>query len=111
MCSLAQTGISHVSIPQYNPNTWIIDFGATDHMTHKFTHFLTYNPCSRNKKIIVADGTVVVVVGQGNISLILELELKNVLHVPKLSTNLISIYQATKDLNCCITFYPTHCVF
>ena len=41
----------------------------------------------------------------------LELELKNSLHVPKLSTNLISIYQVTKDLNCSINFYLTHCVF
>ena len=37
--------------------------------------------------------------------------LKNVLHVPKLSTKLVSIHRLTKDLNCHVIFYLSHCVF
>lgn len=36
--------------------------------------------------------------------------LQNV-HVPKLSTNLISIHRLTKDLNCNVVFCYFHCVF
>ena len=39
------------------------------------------------------------------------LPLKSVLHVPKLSINLLSIHQVTKDLNYKVNFYPTYCVF
>ena len=33
------------------------------------------------------------------------------LHVPKLSNNLLSIHKLTKDLNCAVTFFHSHCVF
>ena len=47
---------------------------------------------------------------QGKIALTSDLTLKSVLYVPKLSANLLSIHQITKDLNCTITFFPSHCV-
>ena len=37
--------------------------------------------------------------------------LKNVLHVPKLSNNLLAIQKITQDLNCAVIFFPSHCVF
>ena len=42
-------------------NSWIIDSGATDHMTHTSSHFNTYTPCPSNRKIIVANGSLVIV--------------------------------------------------
>ena len=39
------------------------------------------------------------------------LNLQNVLYVPKLSTNLISIHKLTKDLNYVVTFFNSHYVF
>ncbi|XP_071905634.1 uncharacterized protein [Coffea arabica] len=52
-CSLAQSG------------SWVIDSGATDHMTHSPIRFRTYNPCPGNRKITVADGSPITVAGQG----------------------------------------------
>ena len=49
-------------------------------------------------------------VGQGKIHINSSLTLENVLHVPKLSTNLVSIHRIFKDKNCHIVFYPSHCV-
>ena len=34
-----------------------------------------------------------------------------VLHVPKMSCNLLSIKKLTKTSNCSVTFFPNHCVF
>ena len=116
MCSLAQSGkypTSYALSASNSPfsSSWIIDSGATDHMTHSPIRFTTYNPCPGNRKIVVADGSSVTVAGQGTVNLQPSLYLKNVLHVPKLSTNLISIHQITKDLNCKVTFFSTHCIF
>lgn len=36
------------------------------------------------------------------------LKIKNVLHVPKLSTNLISINQLARDLHCNVTFFTMY---
>ena len=46
--------------------SWIIDSGATDHMTEDSTFFETYKPASSHKKIIVVDGNSVPIAGQGD---------------------------------------------
>lgn len=35
----------------------------------------------------------------------------HVLSLPKLPFNLISVSKLTRDLNCCILFFPNHCLF
>ena len=37
--------------------------------------------------------------------------LKDVLHVPKLAANLVSIQKITKDLKCHVNFYPSNYIF
>ena len=76
--------ISHTS-------SLIIDSGATDHMTHSSHQFICYNPCPSNGKIAIANGTLIIVTGLGDILINKSLTLRNVLLVPRLSTNLISI--------------------
>ena len=92
-------------------HSWIIDSGAIDHMTCSSHNFSTYSPCPSNKKITIADGSSITVVGQGDIFLGPSLILKNVLHVPKLTTNLISVRQAIETLNCNLIFSKNSCVF
>jgi len=57
-------------------------------MTQSSTGFISYRPCPSNKKIALANGTFITVVGKGDIMINQNLVLKDVLHVPKLSTNL-----------------------
>ncbi|CAJ2663478.1 unnamed protein product [Trifolium pratense] len=90
---------------------WILDSGATDHMTPLPTQFSTYSPCLSNKKISTADGTLLTVAGQGYIQISSSIILRNVLHIPKLSTSLISIQKLTKNLSCNAIFYDNACVF
>ena len=90
---------------------WVVESGAIDHMTHSPTRFNSYKPCPNTKKITIVDGSSITIPIQGIINLTRTFLLKNVLHVPKLSTTLISIPQITKDLNCKTTFSSTHCVF
>ena len=99
-CSLALASkslISHaLSASNINfPNSWIIDSKATEHMTNSSLKFSTYSPCPSNKKIALVDGSLTIVAGKGEIKIHPSLVLKNVLHVPKLSTNLVSIHKLT----------------
>ena len=90
---------------------WITDSGATDHMTFESSLFITYSPCPSTRKVVTADGSLTTVAGIGDVQINSSLTLKNVLHVPKLSTNLISIHKLTHDLCCQFTFDDTYCIF
>nr|KYP63418.1 hypothetical protein KK1_017987 [Cajanus cajan] len=93
------------------PSLWVLDSGATDHMTPSSKFFSTYFPCPSNKKIATADGTLITVAGIGNIHINPFITLKNVLHVPKLYTNLISVQKLTNDISCNVVFNNNCCVF
>ena len=93
-----------------NPSaSWIIDSGATDHMTGKQEGFLSL--CPLDGKIKLADGSLSNIVGQGTFSIPSSFTLPSVLHAPAFPTNLLSVSSLTKTLNCSITFFPSHCVF
>lgn len=91
--------------------TWIIDSGASDHMTNCSKFFHSYKPCAGHRKVRIADDSFSTIVGSGTIKLSSSLILSDVLHVPKLSCNLISINKLTKNLKCCSKFLPFHCEF
>ena len=57
------------------------------------------------------DGSLTIVIGVGDIQNSPTLTLRNVFHVLKLFTNLVSIQKLTQDLGCNVTFYPIQCVF
>ncbi|KAH9650093.1 protein kinase domain-containing protein [Citrus sinensis] len=89
--SLAQTGsIINALFSHSTTAPWIIDSGASDHMTSISSLFDSYYPCPGNKKVRVADGSLSSIAGKGSIKISGTIELKNVLHVPKLSCNLLS---------------------
>ena len=97
-CSLTIAGKSS-SFLSFNTssteNIWIIDSGATDHMTHHSSYFSSYIILTGNQHITIANGSHTPVIGCGNIQLQSSLHLNNVLHVPKLSINLLSIHKIT----------------
>lgn len=115
-CTLAYSGMLPISsgfnVSNILPTSlWILDSGATDYMTPSSKHFSTYYLSPSNKIISTADGTLVTVAGTGDIQITPSILLKNALHVPKLSTNLISVQKLTKDLPCNVIFHSNHCVF
>ncbi|PON98873.1 LOW QUALITY PROTEIN: hypothetical protein TorRG33x02_054880 [Trema orientale] len=112
-CSLAQTGDyqSAFTIKSETKNPCIIDSGASDHMTGCNSHFSTYTPCSGNLKIKIADGSLSLVAGKGTIFISENIKLQSVLHVPKLTCNLISVSKLSKDLTCIAKFSSSQCEF
>ncbi|KAJ7950679.1 Retrovirus-related Pol polyprotein from transposon TNT 1-94 [Quillaja saponaria] len=90
---------------------WIIDSGASDHMTGTSRNFSTYFPCSGKDKVRVADGSLSTISGKGSIQCTPTLPLSSVLHIPKFSMNLLSISSITRDLNCQAILDSSCCKF
>ncbi|KAI5401521.1 hypothetical protein KIW84_066119 [Lathyrus oleraceus] len=89
-CSIATKG-NYTFLSVSTSHTWIVNSRASDHMTGESTLFSSYSPCAGNQKIKIADGSFSAIAGKGSVVLSQMLTLKNVLHVPNLSCNLISV--------------------
>ena len=86
---------------------WLVDSGASSHMTPKREYFTEYRSFSTPEKVALGDGRVVEAVGIGSIRLNMLFEVSDskraviydVLHVPRLSCNLFSVRAAAKRGN------------
>ena len=79
-------------------NKWISDSGATKHMCNDRLQFQSYMPI-KHRDVIVANGANIPAIGMGDIIIYQYNQphrLTNVLHVPDLNCNLLSIFQLQK---------------
>ncbi|RVX18883.1 Retrovirus-related Pol polyprotein from transposon RE2 [Vitis vinifera] len=90
---------------------WIVDTGASDHMTGDAAILQNYKPSNGHSSVHIADGSKSKIAGTGSIKLTKDLYLDSVLHVPNLDCNLLSISKLARDLQCVTKFYPNSCVF
>lgn len=90
MVSLATKGnIAYSLISQRIPtNSWIIDTGASDHLTGSLNLFSNFESCDKPISVSMDDGTISFAKGKGA-AVIGGLILKSVLYVPNLQCNLI----------------------
>lgn len=92
-------------------SSWIIDSGASDHMIGLSSLLSSYSICSNCDKVRVTNERLSSIYGKWSVNVSPTMSLSLVLHVFKLATNLLSISYITCDLNCLVTFFPSHCVF
>ena len=113
MGSLAQKGVfqNALIVKMETLNYWIVDSGASDHMTGDANLFHTFSPCQENLTINIADGSLSKVIGIGSISLTKNLIFNSALLVPKLDCNLLFISKLSRDKNCVAKFFSHYCVF
>ncbi|KAL5851107.1 hypothetical protein ACOSQ3_006225 [Xanthoceras sorbifolium] len=111
--ALAQSGntLTALSVKQVKTRPWIVDSGASDHMTSDSSLISDFQPCSNGLTVKIADGSVSQVTGTGSVKISDSLVLKSVLFVPKLDCNLLSITKLTKDCNCMVKFVHNLCEF
>ncbi|KAL4560354.1 hypothetical protein LXL04_032504 [Taraxacum kok-saghyz] len=90
---------------------WVVDCGATDHMTGDRNTFAEFQPMSEGKTIKVATGEDANVAGIGTVVISKNITLRSVLYVPNLDYNLLAPIKLMKDLNCITVLTPSVCVF
>ncbi|KAL4120802.1 hypothetical protein QTP88_013423 [Uroleucon formosanum] len=98
-------------------NTWVLDSGASDHMSANIEWFSSYEPLEDTQQVTIGDGSNLYAIGKGNINILLFVNgnwnrnyLANVLHVPGLKFNLFSCGSAL-DKGLELTSKNKMCVF
>lgn len=98
-CNLASSGTK----------TWIVDSGASDHITGSVELLSNIRPAGSNLTINLPTGAVSKITHVGDVKLENGLILSNVLLVPQFKHNLLSIHKLARDNNCDIQFTPQAC--
>ena len=113
--SFVENLITNKNIISNSQTSWIIDSGATIHMTNQ-SHVLTNYMIKEGNFVTVSDGSQIPIKGYGNLefkilgdeNLLHKFTLENVAHVPNLTVNLLSVRELTK-LNVKISFIEDMC--
>ncbi|KAH9668130.1 retrovirus-related pol polyprotein from transposon RE1 [Citrus sinensis] len=97
-------------------NNWFLDSGATHHLTNDMSNMNGAEPFTGNSKLIVGNGVGLCITQLGSAVLRMpdvlnysDLKLNNILLVPKITKNLISISQLTKDNDVVVEFTDSFC--
>ncbi|KAF3666405.1 putative LRR receptor-like serine/threonine-protein kinase-like [Capsicum annuum] len=90
---------------------WIVDSGATNHMIGNNLYLKNERLVGKIGKLQLPTGESASVSYIGDFQLNTEDKISDVLCVPTFKFNLLSVNKLTKELNCCVTFFPTCCIF
>ena len=93
-----------------NKSEWILDSGATDHMTYNTEHLSDIKVLHEKSKITLPNGNSSEISSIGTVKLSADIELQDVLYVPVFKYNLLSIPILTRHSNYVIIFYPKFCI-
>jgi Retrotransposon gag protein len=104
--TLALASISTTRSPD-----WIVDYGASRHVTGAAREFSSYTHLAVPESIQVADGTAQLVIGKGTVQCTNNLTLFNVLHAPSFPVNLLSISVIISQLKCVVLFDISKVIF
>jgi hypothetical protein len=83
---------------------WIVDFGASRHVTGAAREFSSYTHLTAPESIQMADDMAQPVIGKGTVQCTDTFTLSNVLHAPSFSVNLLSISAIISQLKCVVLF-------
>ena len=102
LCLVSKT-ISH---------NWIIDSGATDHICNTINMFTNVKEVDSNlHEVTIPDGSKLKVTKIGDVHFNDRVTLRNVLFLPSIRFNLISVHKLCSDNNISLTFSPFECWF
>ncbi|KAL0663659.1 hypothetical protein Bca4012_100496 [Brassica carinata] len=103
---------ANVAITQpYNPNSWILDSGATHHLTTDLVNLSLHQPYTGGEEVTISDGSNLPISHAGSTSLNTpthSFRLNDILYVPNLHKNLIYVYRLCNTNNVSVEFFPDH---
>ncbi|KAJ1289187.1 hypothetical protein BS78_02G145200 [Paspalum vaginatum] len=104
---------AHASIPtQISKLNWILDSGASKHVTGTSSEFDSYiqYPPTRKETIQTADGTSQPIRGVGTVQCTPSIKLLSLLHVPAFPVNLVSLSALVDQLDCRVILDRENCL-
>jgi hypothetical protein len=100
---------SNASINSVFTKPWILDSGATNHITSDQT-ILSKTKSSSIPFVNLPTGSSAPITSVGDMSFNSNITLHDVLCVPSFRLNLMSASKLTASLNCCVILFPDFCV-
>uniref|UniRef100_A0A0D3A0M8 Retrovirus-related Pol polyprotein from transposon TNT 1-94-like beta-barrel domain-containing protein n=1 Tax=Brassica oleracea var. oleracea TaxID=109376 RepID=A0A0D3A0M8_BRAOL len=99
------------SAAAYNASNWLLDSGATHHLTTDLNTLALHQPYNGGEEVMTADGTGMPITHTGSALLPTphrSLTLNDVLYVPNVTKNLISVYKICNTNGVSVEFCPAH---
>ena len=96
-------------LPPSSSSSWIMDSGATHHLTSDLDNLSLHQPYSGNDLVLICDGSGLPIRHSGSLSLSVpsrNLALTDVLCVPHIHKNLISVYRLCNANKFSVKFFP-----
>jgi len=96
--------------PYNNPN-WVFDTGATHHLTSDLSNLSLHQPYNGGEEVTIADGSGLQITHTGSGLLPTpsrSLALQDILYVPDVCKNLISVYRLCNTNGVSVEFFPAH---
>jgi len=107
-----QKSVSAATTNSYGVDTnWYVDFGATDHITGELERLTVRDKYNGTEQVHVVNGSGMEINHIGHSVLHSptgKIHLKNILHVPQASKNLVSVNRLSRNNNVFIEFHPNH---
>jgi Reverse transcriptase (RNA-dependent DNA polymerase)/gag-polypeptide of LTR copia-type/GAG-pre-integrase domain len=98
--------------PTSDKGTWYLDSGASTHVTFDLNSLSNSYPYSGLEAVHIGNGKALAIANKGSATLVTDsksLTLNNILHVPEITKNLLSVSQLTVDNNVNIEFSSDCC--
>ncbi|KAG7534176.1 Integrase catalytic core [Arabidopsis thaliana x Arabidopsis arenosa] len=92
-------------------NPWLLDSGATHHLTTDLSNLSFHQLYNGGEEVTIADGSGLPISHTGSTylpTLSKPLTLKDVLYVPNIAKNLISVYRLCNSNQVSVEFFPAH---
>lgn len=86
-------------------NDWVIDSGASKHVTDMSNSFKTYSPYTHSESVQIADGSSQLIHGVGSVECTPSLSLSLVLHVSSFPVNLLSVSSIIDQFKCTVILW------
>ena len=109
--AIVESGNPDKCLVSSSSSEWIIDYGATDHMTGNSSLFSTFQSQPSTSIVTLANGSQSCVLGSCTNFPTPSLPLSSVLILPNLSYNLMIVSKLTRALKCYISFFLGFCLF
>ncbi|WZZ66822.1 hypothetical protein YC2023_078192 [Brassica napus] len=90
---------------------WVLDSGATHHITSDLNNLSLHQPYTGGEEVLIGDGSGLQITHTGSVSLptnLKPLSLKNILLVPNIHKNLLSVYKLCNNNKVSVEFFPSH---
>lgn len=114
--SSSQYSQSYPHSNQFGNSSWCVDSGATNHITSSLNNLSLHSPYHGIDKVAIGNGKTLPISNVGISQMLTHttpisiLSLPNVLHVPNMTKNFISVSQLTNEKNVIAEFHSTFCL-